>query len=810
MLITIVYKMVLVSNKEPDISINFDYEVKFTEEEKNWIKKHPVLRVGVLKNAFPYQFCSDDGEFRGISSIYIDNIQNKSGVKFILVYFDSVEQAVDAINNGEIDVFSLSLDEEKHNGKISFSKPYLTFNSGIFTTKENILYVNAVEDLQKQKIAISEGAKLYTYFSPNEYDVTIFNTPMSAIRAVSREEYSAYVGDVFYTKNILDKFNIDNLFLASLTDDRTHAFSFAVTNKYKGFVPVINRILGKLDSGAQYDIIKEWIGANVFSEQNLSDEYKNNLIILTSIFSIFVLIIYINNIKLKRKTNQLNELRATYRRLLEKAPVPAVILKEDKIFHLNEAAEEFAETKEDKVIGAEFFQYIDKDYVDIAFRQLNDDKEAYKRDVKIYTAKGNLRYVNMRKIDLSMHGEPIELITMIDVTERKKLEEEKRKMLEKTASIQKMETVGMFAGRIAHDFNNILTGIKGAAEFMNESLANKSPLKKYPQIIMNACTRAAFLTRQLLVFSKNKTQIMKVVNLNSFIKESVALLEQAIRQDSKIKVISKLKSKSKNIHGNENLIESMIINLGLNSKDALKGKGKIVIETKDVKLTKKDIKKTVFEDVNPGDFVELSIADNGEGMSDEVKKQIFAPFFTTKDSEKGTGLGLMSVYNTVRDHSATIKLESSQGVGTKFSIYFPITDEKISSRKIIKNIKDIAAKILVIDDEEILMELIKDILEKFGAEVLTAKNYDEALHIYKKEVDIDLVLLDLIMPDKGGIEVYRALKEINQNIKAIFVSGYSKDKELGTLLSNNENIGFIAKPYNIVDVIDEISILLAK
>lgn len=381
----------------------------------------------------------------------------------------------------------------------------------------------------------------------------------------------------------------------------------------------------------------------------------------------------------------------------------------------------------------------------------------------------------------------------------------KKKALQ-IAHTQKMESIGRLAGGVAHDFNNMLAGIHGAAEMLEMKLGQDCKYKKYTDIIINACERSSYLTSQLLVFSRDKGQNFMDMNIHECLNDAIALLEHGINK--KIIINSHFLAEDYYISGNRNLIQSLILNLGFNAKDAMNGKGEIDIETRNVLLSEEEIADCVIS-VKPQEYVEVKVRDYGCGIPENIRSKIFEPFFTTKEIGKGTGLGLAAVYGIVLEHKGTIRVESSDK-GTCFYIYFPAITNKIVAKIEHKNAQPLNAKVLVVDDEKILLELMKDILTTLGAEVITVNDALKAVEVYEQNQDIDLVMLDVIMPNKTGVEIYEDLLKIKPDINIIFMSGYNKDNEVLGLMERNANVAFINKPYTVIDCQEKISNMLAK
>lgn len=386
-----------------------------------------------------------------------------------------------------------------------------------------------------------------------------------------------------------------------------------------------------------------------------------------------------------------------------------------------------------------------------------------------------------------------------------------RRMAKRIAEAQKMESIGRLAGGIAHDFNNMLAGISSAADFIKLKLGKKHELYRYAQIIVDSCIRASHLTHQLLLFSRSKSDTPMRIDVYAGLDETAYLLEHSVNSRVKVKIIKK--AEKHEICGYPDLVHNLILNLGLNAKDAMPSGGVVTIATRNVNLSRADIRKAVLN-AEPGEYLEVSVSDTGGGIPKNLRNKIFEPFFTTKGSERGTGLGLAAVYGIVRKHNGTITYESSSS-GTVFHVYLPLADENCEMELYDPHPScplpaGIRSKIMVVDDEVVLRELLTDILKHFDAEVVSTGDSANAVELYKNTPGIDVVMLDVIMPEKSGLEVYHDLRKINPALKTVFMSGYTEDNNIQDVVATDENTLFVAKPYQISDVVDKVSKLLAK
>ncbi|MFA6055067.1 MAG: response regulator [Thermodesulfovibrionales bacterium] len=383
-------------------------------------------------------------------------------------------------------------------------------------------------------------------------------------------------------------------------------------------------------------------------------------------------------------------------------------------------------------------------------------------------------------------GNVISVIEIIhDVTEQKKLEAQ-------LLHAQKMEAIGQLAGGIAHDFNNILTVILGFANLLQMEMKKDDPLQNNIVPIVKAAKKASDLTRALLAFSRKQIINPKPVNINQIITGVEELLSRIIGEDIELSII--LADKDLIIMADANQIEQVLMNLFANARDAMPEGGKLTISTGFMKIDDKFIAAHAYG--SDGLYALISVEDTGHGIDRGTKERIFEPFFTTKEVGKGTGLGLAMVYGIIKQHDGYINVYSEPGKGTTFKIYLPLIqsvleDTEQEDHTLIKGGEE---TILVAEDDIQVRSFIKKLLEKYGYKVFVAIDGEDALkvfHEYKEE--IQLIILDTIMPKKNGREVYDEIKKISPDMKTIFTSGYTANIVLkhGKLKSG---INFIPKP----------------
>jgi len=380
-----------------------------------------------------------------------------------------------------------------------------------------------------------------------------------------------------------------------------------------------------------------------------------------------------------------------------------------------------------------------------------------------------------------------------------------RKALYGLIQSQKMEAIGQLAGGVAHDFNNLLIVISGYSNNLLDTIDKANPQYKNIFQIKKAADRAATLTRQLLAFSRKQILQPKLFDINHLIQDMEKMLKRLIGENIILK--AKLESGLNKIMADPGQFEQVLMNLVVNAKDAMPEGGNLLITTESALIDSNN----PYPDVEHGDYILLKISDSGTGIDDKIIDRIFEPFYTTKDKDKGTGLGLSTVYGIVEQSGCHITVDSQKNVGTSFNIFIPMSDqieeeieiEELQSHHNPDNIGGVET-ILVVEDEEQVRELVIEMLELKGYNVLEASNGKNAIDVYNNNIeDICLILTDVVMPEMGGKKMIENLVNFKEGTKIIYMSGYTDNAidEQGILDPGTE---FIQKPFSPFDLVKKI------
>jgi PAS domain S-box-containing protein len=378
------------------------------------------------------------------------------------------------------------------------------------------------------------------------------------------------------------------------------------------------------------------------------------------------------------------------------------------------------------------------------------------------------------------------LAVLIDITERRRLEDQLRQA-------QKMEAVGMLAGGVAHDFNNLLTIITGYSQIILNSLKPEDPNRHSAEQIMKAGERAGALTKQLLAFSRRQALQPRAFDLNKLVSSMVVMLERLIGEDIELRLRPAVDLGQ--VSADPGQIEQVIMNLVVNARDAMPRGGVLTLETANAELDRHDA--TEFLGAKPGPYVRLQVHDTGHGMDEATKAQLFQPFFTTKTSEKGTGLGLSTVFGIVKQSGGKLEVYSEPGKGTCVGVYLPRIDAKVPveaegpSAKVARGTETI----LVVEDDEMVRNLVRDTLSRHGYQVLDAAESVEA----RRKSDnhkgaIQLLITDVIMPRVNGRDLAIQLARRRPEMKVLYMSGYTDNMILNSGIAHGE-VAFLQKPF---------------
>ncbi len=421
-------------------------------------------------------------------------------------------------------------------------------------------------------------------------------------------------------------------------------------------------------------------------------------------------------------------------------------------------------------------------------------------ETKRNTKDGRLLDVSISASRYNDHkGRPIgTLVILRDISEKKRLEAQLQ-------YIERMEAIGTLAGGIAHDFNNLMMGMLGNTSLILYDIGSESPHYEKLKNIEKLVQSGSKLTSQLLGYARKGKYEVRPTNLNQLVIESS---ETFGRTRKEIVIHRELAEDLSSVMADEAQIQQILMNLFINAADAMPAGGDLFLKTMNV--THEDLGDKPYTPKS-GDYIVLKAKDTGTGMDQKIIERIFEPFFSTKELGRGSGLGLASVYGIVKGHGGYIDVESKKGEGATFNIYLPASEKSIQkTSEISDRIMGGNETILLVDDEALVIDVGVQLLEKLGYTVFEAQNGRDAIRIFTEpNRTIDMLILDIVMPDMGGGEVYDQIKRIDPNVKVLLSSGYSIDGQATEIL-NRGCEGFIQKPFNMEDLSKKIREVLTR
>ncbi len=495
-----------------------------------------------------------------------------------------------------------------------------------------------------------------------------------------------------------------------------------------------------------------------------------------------------------------------YRQLIEHSS--------EAIFIITDGTISFANTRIEKMLGypvadLPFIPFLDlviaEDREMVAERQkaiLQGDNSAVHHSFRMVNKEGSTLWVETNSVMILWENLPATLNFMRDITKQKRTET-------RLLQAQKMESIGTLAGGIAHDFNNLLMGIQGHASLALLKLDKSAPHYEHIKTIETLVMSGANLTRQLLGFARGGKYEVKRVDLNALIEKTS---ETIGRTKKEIRIHRYFKDKLWPTDVDQGQIEQVLLNLFVNAWQAMPGGGDLYIETTNVAL---DENHFAQHNGKTGRYVKISVTDTGVGMDEKTRERIFEPFFTTKAMGRGTGLGLASVYGIIKNHSGFINVYSEKGQGSTFNIYLPVSDKKIEKENYpesenIVYMSPSTETILLVDDEATILDVAGDMLKSLGYTVITAQDGPSAVDLYREQQkEIDLVILDMVMPDMSGGEIFDEIKKINPQAKVLLSSGYSLNGKASKIIARGCD-GFIQKPFTIGDISKQLRMILGQ
>jgi two-component system cell cycle sensor histidine kinase/response regulator CckA len=520
------------------------------------------------------------------------------------------------------------------------------------------------------------------------------------------------------------------------------------------------------------------------------------------------------NEELRRAQVALDAARARYFDLYDVAPVGYVTVSQTGLLlEANLTAATLLGVPRNELANHPLSQYIlkeDQDTWYLHHNQLleNGDSTSYelrmvKQDRTAFWAHLQASYAQ------ESDSAPVCRVVLTDVTERKQAEADKEAIQTQVLQFQKMQAVGELAGGVAHDFNNMLTGILGNIDIIRTGLPATDPLTANLLAVESAARQAADLTRGLLAFSRNAVVVRTPICINDAIDTALVMLQQSL--PATIAIVRHFAQPAWTVMADQTQMTQVLLNLGINARDAMEGRGTLTVSTQNSLVGAAYVREHPF--ARQGEFVHLSVADTGPGILPELLPHIFEPFFTTKDVGIGTGLGLPIVYGAVNQAGGWVTAQSNPGEGALFEVYLPRCADRqvhvVATAPAADGPR--AGTVLVVEDEPVVSDVTQALLSRNGYKVLTASDGASALRTLQEHADtIDLVLLDMTMPGMTTEEIVSAIRSTDSRVAILLTSGYTSGETVNRMLKEGTVQGFMAKPYDLREMLDNVEKLLHR
>lgn len=824
-----------------------DPKLQLNPEELTWVKKGHTVRVRI--GSYPPLMLSD-GKIAGIAIDYLTTIFNRNGIKFSYVQESKVTwpQALKYIEQHDVvdmvPTAKITDDRKKH---MLFTNEYIVAPWVIFT-RSDADFLSSIDDLKGKTVSVEEGFVIHELLKQKYPEINLKVVSASLedfaeipVRDLSTGLVDAYIGNLLSTTYTIQTRGYANVKVAAPTPFGNHNQAMAIRNDWPELVSIINKTLASMTSDQHAAIRNKWLSIRYEYGINKVDILKW-ILGVSGIASLFIVFVLIWNKRLKTEVvfREKTEKELSYNLSLlddtnvelkkeiagHKRSVTALLESEQRLNEAQRMAsigswiqdlrsnkltwsdEVFRIFEIDKKISGELFDAFlstihpeDRDAVVNAYDDSLKTKKTYEITHRLLMSDGRVKYVHeCCKTEYDEGGNPVKSTgTVQDITDKKQAQEEKVQLEAQYRHAQKMESIGRLAGGVAHDFNNALSVIIGFTEFAAKDADPKGQLHEDLTEVLKAAKRATEVTRQLLAFARKQIISPKVLDLNDAVESMLKMIQRLIGEDIDLTWLPGADLWFVKMDPSQ--IDQILVNLCINCRDAIKGVGKVTIETNTA----------IFDSAYcaehagfiPGEFILLAVSDNGCGIDKEILDSIFEPFFTTKDVDKGTGLGLATVYGIVKQNNGFINVYSEPDKGTTIKIYLSRhRAQKVEIQREPPTEIPIGRDetILLVEDDPSILKLVEKVLKECGYTVLPACKPSEAIDLAEGHASpIHLLVTDVIMPEMNGRKLSEQLQSQYPALKVIFMSGYTANAiaHHGVL---GEGMEFIQKPFSKTDL----------
>ena len=764
----------------------------------------------------PYIFRDENGHLQGILVDEWHLWEEKTGIRVNLRGMDW-DKAQKTMAEGNAHVIDTIFFTEERAKKLAFTAPYASIDVPIFFHKD-ISGIKDVKSLRGFTIGVKAGDACIDFLKKNGIStLQEFPSYESIIRAAMEQKIKVFCIDAPPALYYLYKMNLEKDYRH--TDPLyTGQFHRAVPKDRKDLLSVVENGFAGISQKEYEEIRKRWLGAPIPMAH-----YLEYIFYLTGALVLLGGILLLWNHTLRRKVTQktiqlsetidaLRKSEEKYRLVVENADEAILIAQDGLLKYVNPMTLKILGYSEDLLTSRPFMEIIHPEDRDRLFeahsRRMRGEETQPVTLFRVIARDGTFRLADSHAIMISWEGKPATLNYITDITERNQAEEENRLLEERLNRSEKMESLGIMAGGVAHDLNNVLGIVVGYAEMLLMVTDKSNPIRSKLDNIMEGALKAAAIVQDMLTLARRGVTGRDVLSLNSIISDchKSPEFEQLSSFHPSVQIKVELEPDLPNISGSSVHLGKTIFNLVSNASEAMPKGGVLTIKTANQYLDKPI---HGYDEIWEGDYVVLSVSDTGEGINADDIKRIFEPFYTKKVmGRSGTGLGLAVVWGTVKDHNGYINVQSEEGKGSTFTLYFPVTREELSAEHVAVSISEYIGKgesILIVDDVKGQRSLAAEMLRKLNYNVTSASSGEEAA-AYLKEHKTDLMVLDMIMdPGMDGLDTYRSVLKIRPKQKAIIVSGFSESDRVKAAQALGAG-AYVKKPY----VIEKLGLAVKK
>jgi two-component system sensor histidine kinase EvgS len=773
------------------------------------IAEDPTIIVGADLHYPPFEFVDENGHLTGFNYDLMNAVASATGLR-IQFKPDQWTKTVEKLEHGQIDMIQGMFFSPDRAAKFSFSAPTVVSHCVSVVRKNSIEPPDRLEDLARLRLVVEENDIMHDFVRRNNLasnTIAVVSQESALLEVVTGRRDCALVSRMTAAW-LIRKNSWANLEMAK-KPLLSPKYCFATRQSRRGLLAKLNEGLKIIENSGEYHrIVERWFGVEQDSARELKKLLRYVLIITGPlILALFVFFFWSWSLKQQvlKKTEDLRKSEEQFRSLIEGAPFGVFVQTRGQFSYLNQTMLNLLGLSSPaEMLGKPVIDAFNPEFqVEVSQRilQLNFEKLAQEpMRNSIVRSDGQALQVEVSAVPTHFAGEDGALVFVRDISHQLELE---ARLLQSS----KMEAVGQLAGGVAHDYNNMLSVILGYTELALSRIPSDDPVHQNLTEIYAAATRSADITAQLLAFARKQIVTPKVLLINRNIEGMLKMLSRLIGED--IKLIWEPGQDIFPIKIDPIQLDQILANLCVNARDAISGSGEVKISTQNRTLDLDDDENTIPS----GNYVVLTVSDNGCGMTHLVKEKIFEPFFTTKELGRGTGLGLATVYGIIKQNNGHIIVTSSPRVGTSFEILFPMAQTEESehhatdSKEVPKGKKQ---TILLVEDEEAILKLTRKVIEGFNYQVIAANFPSAALEIVKDgNQQIDLLITDIVMPEMNGKELYLKIKSLRPGIKVLFVSGYTAEI-VGSEELHGNDVDFIEKPFAIKELARKINEVIMR